>query len=200
MTPYLALYQGDWDDTWEAQEAYANVGKRGIGEKWNRAPGNCLEVEWWSYYNKIAETGSPSPGLNPPNTILVTFAHPDGGLGNTGIFFAEEFETWNKKFLEDMNDCPLVRGSTLYRLGLRAGGDTPSRYMTIHELNTSKSDTADDTHAGIMKWMRGADLRADLASATEREAPVALDFWGYYDHIVTHLKASEEDLLRQRGD
>jgi hypothetical protein len=200
MTPYLALYQGDWDDTWEAQEAYASVGRRGIGEKWNRSPGNSLEVDWWSYYNKIAETGSPSPDVNPPHAILVTFAHPDGGLGNTAIFLAEQFETWYRNFLDDMDDCPLVRGSTLYRLGLRAGGDTPPRYMTVHELSSGESDTADQAHASIMKWMRDADLRADVASVTELDAPVALDFWGYYDRIITHYKASEDDLLRARGD
>ena len=200
MTPYIAFYQGDWDDTWEAQEAYANVGKQGIGAKWNRTPGNSLEVDWWSYYNKIAETGNPSPAIDPPNAILVTFAHPDGGMGNTGIFFAEQFETWYKKFLDDMNECPLVRGSTLYRLGLRAGGDTPPRYMTVHELNTGESVSAEQSHANIMEWMRGADLRADLDSITAPKSPVALDFWGYYDHITTHLKASEEVLLRARED
>lgn len=200
MTPFIAFYQTDWDDTWRAQEAYAEVGKKGIGTQWNRLPGNSLEVEWWSYYTKIAETGSPSPGIEPPNAILVTFAHPDGGMGNTGIFLADTLETWYTSFLDDMNDCPLVRGSTLYRLGLRAGGPTPPRYMTIHELSTGESDSADQIHAGIMEWMRGADLRADPALVIEPNAPVALDFWGYYDRIATHLKASEEDLLRARGD
>jgi hypothetical protein len=121
-------------------------------------------------------------------------------MGNTGIFFAEQFETWYQKFLDDMNDCPLVRGSTLYRLGLQAGGDTPPRNMTVHELNTGETASAEQSHANIMEWMRGADLRADLDSITAPKSAVALDFWGYYDHITTRLKASEEDLLRARGD
>lgn len=48
--------------------------------------------------------------------------------------------------------------------------------------------------------MRGATLRADPAAMIEPRSAVALDFWGYYDHIVTHLEASEEELLRKRGD
>ncbi|MDP6828423.1 MAG: hypothetical protein QF515_15130 [Pseudomonadales bacterium] len=200
MTPYIAFYQTDWEDTWQAQQAYADVGKKGIGEKWNRSPGDSLQVEWWAYYQKIAETGAPSPDIEPPNAVLVTFAHPDGGLGNTGIFLAEAVETWYQHFLDDMNDCPLARGSTLYRLGLRAGGPTPPRYMTIHELDTDKSASVDQIHAKLMDWMRGTKLRADPEMVTKPNAPVGLDFWGYYERIITHPKASEEDLLKARGD
>jgi hypothetical protein len=195
LTPYLALYQADWDDTWEAQAAYADIGRQGIGAKWNRSPGNSLEVAWWSYYSKLAETGNPSPGVDPPNAILVTFAHPDGGQGITGIFVAETLETWYRAFLDDMAECPLVRGSTFYRLGLRAGGDTPPRYMSVHELNTAEAASPHETHADILEWMRDAELRADPASVVEPNAPVALDFWGYYDRIVTHLTATEDELL-----
>ncbi|MBT4494212.1 MAG: hypothetical protein HOC70_13305 [Gammaproteobacteria bacterium] len=198
MTPYLALYQVDMDDVRAAQEGYASLAKKGIGDKWNIPPGNNLEVDWWSYYNKIAETGQPSPGTSPPNAVLVTFSRPDGGLGKTSIFLTEAFETWHRNFLDDMNDCPLVRGSTLYRLGLGAGGETPPDYMTVHELNTEESASGDQIHSDLMKWMRGAQLRADPASIIEPNAPVGLVFWGYYDRITTALKASEEELLRTR--
>ena len=194
MTPYIALYQADWEDTWDAQSAYAQVGKRGIGARWNRSPGNSLEVEWWSYYRKIAETGRPSPA-DATGSILVTFANPDGGLGNTAIFLAETVENWYRAFLDDMADCPIVSGSTLYRLGLRAGGPPPPQYMSVHELRAPAGSSGERTHDLIMDWMRGAKLRADPAAVMEPKGPVALEFWGYYDHIATRIKASEEELL-----
>jgi len=59
--------------------------------------------------------------------------------------------------------------------------------------------TGDQMHAGIMEWMRGAELRADPAQIIDTNAPVGLKFWGYYDRITTVLKASEEELLRTRA-
>ena len=200
MTPYLAFYQADWADSWDAQTAYASVGAQGIGQEWNLTPGTSLTVDSWAYYEKLAEAGNPSPDVDPPNAILVTFTEPDGGMGNVGIFLAGAVEAWSKNFLEDMNNCPLVRGSTLYRLGLRAGGENAYRYMTITELNTPKGESGDQIHAGIMDWMKDADLSAAPAMMIEPTGPVGLEYWAYYDRIVTQIKASEEDLLEQRGD
>tara|TARA_B100001964_G_scaffold76543_1_gene86736 strand:- start:1735 stop:2502 length:768 start_codon:yes stop_codon:yes gene_type:complete len=198
MTPYLALYQVEWDDVRAAQEGYASLAKKGIGAEWNRPPGNALEVDWWSYYDKIAEAGDPSPDQDPPNAILVTFSQPDGGLGKTSIFLSEQFESWHADHLKDMNDCPLVRGSTLYRIGLQAGGAPPPGYITVHELNSEASLSADQIHESLMDWMRQAELRADPAAMIEPNAPVGLLYWGYYDRITTSLKATEEELLSGR--
>ena len=129
--------------------------------------------------------------------MLVTFAHPDGGRGATGLFLADELEAWYQAFMADLQASPLVRGSTLYRLGLPAGGPTPSRYLSIHELDCDQDDLA-GVHNALLQHMTSGE--ADHQQAIEPGSPVAIDFWGYYNHIATHLKASEDELLARRGD
>jgi hypothetical protein len=194
LTPYLALYQADWPDGWAAQQAYAEVRRQGIGSRWNRSPGNSLDVHSWSYYVKVAERGQPDPAGDPPRMVLVTFAHPDGGMGKTGLFLAEEVEHWYGALLDALTGCPLVRGSTLYRLDLRAGGETLPLYLSVHELLPETGEAGADVHQRLMAWLNGGP-RIDPGALAGPGAPVGLDFWGYYERLATRHKRAEEDLL-----
>ncbi|MFN0094051.1 MAG: hypothetical protein ACKVVT_04650 [Dehalococcoidia bacterium] len=141
--------------------------------------------------------GDPGPGkstlalLDGPASVL--FLSAEDSAADT--LRLETLENWYRAFLDDMDDCAFVRGSTFYRLGLSAGGRTPPRYMSVHELRPPDGSSPEQTHAAIMGWMWGAKLHADLAAVIQPNEPVALEFWGYYDHIATRIKASEEDLL-----
>jgi hypothetical protein len=196
LTPYLALYQADWPDGWAAQQAYAEVRRLGIGSRWNRSPGHSLDVHSWSYYVKVAERGQPDPAGDPPDMILVTLAHPDGGMGKTGLFLADEVERWYGSLMDDLAGCPVIRGSTLYRLDLRAGGETPPLYLSVHELQPDEGECGAVVHQRLMAWLSAKCRQAEPGALAGPGAPVGLDFWGYYERLATRHKLDEETLLK----
>ncbi|MFN0096508.1 MAG: hypothetical protein ACKVVT_17255 [Dehalococcoidia bacterium] len=200
LAPYLALYQVENGDVEAAQEDFARQLMNPCA--WRKPSGSPLVVDWWAYYRKLAETGAPTPEA-PGWGALVTFAHP------YSIFATKAVEAWHRDFLADMAECPRVRGSTLYKLALIAGGPStgmpdlgvrqqaPPAYLTVHELVGAKGETADAINAEIVAWMRaGGGGRAATAAASEPGGPVALDFWGYYETVVSHRTSSLEELMR----
>ncbi len=198
LAPYVALYQADHSPE-DAQEAYATKNREtdngsGMGNDWTLSPGTSLAIDWWSYYRKIHEAGSPSPYPDAPPGILLTFSEYDQ------IFSTAAFEEWNRAYVDAINECPAIRGVTTYKLGLQAGGELPPRYMTVHELHRPV-DTYESVHRQIMDWMTtSTDSRLAFPPTNRLGAPIAqVKFWGYYDLIISHHAFTLKELMATRA-
>ena len=197
LAPYIALYQADHDPE-DAQEAYATKNRdldngSGTGNDWTLSPGTALSIDWWSYYRKIHEAGSPSPHRDPPPGILLTFSEYDQ------IFSTAPFEEWSRSYVDAMSECPLIRGATMYKLGLQAGGELPPRYMTVHEL-AGPIDDYQSLHGRVMDWVTSSsDPRLEYPALGMFGSMAQIKFWGYYDFIISHKASTLQELMASRA-
>ncbi len=198
LPPYVALYQADHTPE-DAQEAYATKNREldngsGMGNDWTLSPGMALSIDWWSYYRKIHEAGSPSPYPDAPPGILLTFSEYDQ------IFSSAPFEEWSQRYVDAMSEYPAIRGATTYKLGLQAGGELPPRYMTVYELN-GPIENYESVHDQIMDWVASSDdQRLEYPSPGMMGTSMAqVKFWGYYDTIISRHASTLEELMATRA-